>query len=579
MSLLRILTLALGVGLGVLSSPVTTPAGLSLTGLSPRAKTAATPASWRGKSIYQVITDRFARADQSTTAPCNLGSRTYCGGNWQGIIHQLDYIQGMGFTAIWISPVTMQLPQTTAYGEAYHGYWQQNLNQLNPKFGTVDDLQALSAAVHARNMYLMVDVVVNHFGWNGDESTFNPASFKPFDKMSYFHSYCPITSYYYSSNQSGIETVSHYRSLRQGTLADLPPSVGLATGTYVVSPFFVKIIVNDCISNVALPDLDTTNKFVISTFYSWIDKLVSDYSIDGLRIDTVKHVQKSFWPGFNSAAGVFSMGEVFDGDPAYTCPYQNVLDSVLNYPLFFSLTQAFQSSSGNMAGLVSTLSSMRSSCKDPSLLGTFIENHDNPRFPSLTHDTTLDKNVVAFTILADGIPIIYQGQEQGFSGGSDPNNREALWTASYSTNGPLYGFIASLNQIRNQEIYKAPDFVTDATSTIYSDSHYIATRKGGIVGVYTNSGAGSQNHTLKVSNTGYSAGSTVVEILSCSKVIVDGTGSITVVMSQGLPKVGLTSISERVTSLTAVGLLSFVTLAELWHLFIVVLVRKEVASG
>lgn len=56
--------------------------------------------------------------------------------------------------------------------------------------------------------------------------------------------------------------------------------------------------------------------------------------VDGLRIDTVKHVQKSFWPGYNDAAGVYSVGEVFDGDPAYTCDYQNYMDGVLNYPMY-----------------------------------------------------------------------------------------------------------------------------------------------------------------------------------------------------------------------------------------------------
>ena len=59
-------------------------------------------------------------------------------------------------------------------------------------------------------------------------------------------------------------------------------------------------------------------------------------TVDGLRIDTVKHVQKSFWPGYNTAAGVYCVGEVFSGDPAYTCPYQSYLDGVLNYPMYVS---------------------------------------------------------------------------------------------------------------------------------------------------------------------------------------------------------------------------------------------------
>jgi alpha-amylase len=85
-------------------------------------------------------------------------------------------------------------------------------------------------------------------------------------------------------------------------------------------------------------------------WYSWVGSLVSNYSskhssspfnnsntdttqVDGLRVDTVKHVQKNFWPGYNKAAGVYCIGEVFDGDAQYTCPYQEVMDGLLNYPM------------------------------------------------------------------------------------------------------------------------------------------------------------------------------------------------------------------------------------------------------
>ena len=78
--------------------------------------------------------------------------REYCGGTYQGVIKQLDYIQGMGFDAIWISPVTYQLPEKTRWGYAWHGYWQQDLYRLNEHFGTVEDLKALSKALHDRDM-------------------------------------------------------------------------------------------------------------------------------------------------------------------------------------------------------------------------------------------------------------------------------------------------------------------------------------------------------------------------------------------------------------------------------------------
>ena len=129
---------------------------------------AATAAQWRGRSIYQVLTDRYARTDGSTTAACDASQGRYCGGTFKGITNKLDYIQNMGFDAIWISPVTAQIPTVTAYGDPYPGYWQQNLYAINPNFGTAADLKALSAALHARGMvsdamrHLVNDVAADH---------------------------------------------------------------------------------------------------------------------------------------------------------------------------------------------------------------------------------------------------------------------------------------------------------------------------------------------------------------------------------------------------------------------------------
>src|SRR5271170_542652 len=61
---------------------------------------------WRTRSIYQVLVDRFAPPSSSTTTPCNVTLRAYCGGTWRGLQNQLDYIQEMGFSAIWISPIS-----------------------------------------------------------------------------------------------------------------------------------------------------------------------------------------------------------------------------------------------------------------------------------------------------------------------------------------------------------------------------------------------------------------------------------------------------------------------------------------
>lgn len=125
----------------------------------------ATVEQWRSRSIYQVLTDRFSHTDGSGNPPCNVEHGLYCGGTWKGIKNNLDYIQGMGFDAVWISPITEQLPQLTGVGESYAGYWQQNLWGINERFGSEDDLIELIEDIHDRQMYVMLDVVVNHMGY------------------------------------------------------------------------------------------------------------------------------------------------------------------------------------------------------------------------------------------------------------------------------------------------------------------------------------------------------------------------------------------------------------------------------
>ncbi|KAJ5189681.1 Alpha-amylase [Penicillium cf. griseofulvum] len=464
---------------------------------------AATPAEWRSQSIYFMLTDRFARTDGSTTAACNTSDRKYCGGTWRGIIEKLDYIQGMGFTAIWITPVTGQLTEDTKYGEAYHGYWQQDINSLNPNYGTADDLKALAAALHKRDMYLMVDVVANHMGYDGAGADVDFSKFNSFNDAKYFHPYCPITDY------------------NNDTMAQ-------------------NCWLGD--STVSLPDLNTQSKEVQNIWYDWVGKLVTDYSIDGLRVDTVKHVQKDFWPGYNKAAGVYCVGEVLNGNVDYTCPYQEVMDGVLNYPIYYPLLNAFQSTKpGSMAALYDMINTVKSTCKDSTLLGNFLENHDNPRFASVTDDIALAKNAATFTIMTDGIPIVYAGQEQHYSSGEDPANREALWLSGFNTDSELYKLIAKANGARNQAIAKGANYTTYQNYPIYKDDNTIAMRKGDdgeqVITVLTNLGVGGKEYSLSIPETGFKAGDKLTEIVSCASVTVAEGGKVPVPMAGGEPRI------------------------------------------
>ncbi|KAJ5221488.1 uncharacterized protein N7469_010375 [Penicillium citrinum] len=463
---------------------------------------AATPAQWRSQSIYFMLTDRFARTDESTTASCDTKYGKYCGGTWKGIEKKLDYIQGMGFTAIWITPITTQMEGNTADGSAYHGYWQQDIYGLNSEYGTADDLHSLITALHDRNMYMMVDVVANHMGYKGSGDSVDYSVFDPFDSQKYFHDYCKVSDY---SNQDNVQNC---------WLGD---------------------------STVSLPDLNTEREDVKNLWYDWVGSLVSNYSIDGLRVDTVRHVQKDFWPDFNKAAGVYCVGEVFDGDADYTCPYQEVMDGVLNYPIYFPLLKAFKSTSGSMSDLYNMINTVKSKCSDSTLLGNFVENHDNPRFASYTDDMALAKNVAAFTIMADGIPIIYAGQEQHYNGGSDPYNREAVWLSGYNTDSALYKLIAKANAIRSHAINHDDRYLSYKNYPIYQDTTTIAMRKGykgkQTITILSNKGSNGDGYDFNLPNTGYDAGTKLTEIITCSSITVADDGKVPVSMNKGQPRI------------------------------------------
>lgn len=103
---------------------------------------AADTTAWRTRNIYFALTDRIARTEDDTGGtPCDDLS-DYCGGTFRGLQSKLDYIQGMGFDAIWITPVVANSPG------GYHGYWAQDLYAINPQYGTADDLKSLVTAAH-----------------------------------------------------------------------------------------------------------------------------------------------------------------------------------------------------------------------------------------------------------------------------------------------------------------------------------------------------------------------------------------------------------------------------------------------
>ncbi|RHZ51031.1 alpha-amylase [Aspergillus thermomutatus] len=459
---------------------------------------------WAERAIYQVMTDRFARPKGSSDAPCDPSR--YCGGSWTGIIDKLDYIQDLGFTAIQISPVVENIPDNTKYGEAYHGYWPKNLYALNEHFGTADDLRNLVSEVHRRDMYLIIDVVINDMAQAINGSMVDDPSLKidysqlfPFDDEKHYHSFCAITDW------------NDPKSYQNCWFA---------------------------VETVALPDLKTEDATVVTMIEDWIKEFVGNYSVDGLRIDAAMHMNDAYVASFSKTSGLFTIGEVDSEDTGLVCKYEDLVSGALNYPLYEPLIQAF--TAGNMPRLAESIRTVQKDCKDFTLLATFVENHDLPRFATLINDTTLAKNAMAFNILSDGIPIVYQGQEQHMQGNYTPFNREALWTTNYDTTGPLFNLTATLNKLRNHAISIDNHYVTNHSIELHLDNSTFATRKGPegvqIVSIFSNQGSNGGKYQLALKDA-YAPGTEVMEVLGCSKLTVNDIGNLTVEMDAGEPRV------------------------------------------
>lgn len=326
---------------------------------------------WKSKSVYQILTDRFAQTSGNNGACTNLSS--YCGGTWKGVENHLDYIRGMGFDAIWISPVVDNLDN------GYHGYWARNWEKVNDHFGSEDDLKSLVKAAHAKGMAVMVDVVANHSGPVGDDFS----QVYPLNKAEHYHPDCQIVNW---NDQHEVE----YCRLAN------------------------------------LPDINQENDYVKNYLKTWIHDLVQKYDFDGIRIDTIPEVPKSFWSEYGQSAGVFQMGEVFNGDPSYVGDYQNHVTGLFNYPMYYTIKDVFGSGQ-SMYNIKNRFSDEDGKFKDVDALGLFVDNHDNARFLNQFSNKQAFRSALVFALTGRGIPFYYYGSEQEYAGGNDPGNRESLW--------------------------------------------------------------------------------------------------------------------------------------------------------
>lgn len=150
------------------------------------------------------------------------------------------------------------------------------------------------------------------------------------------------------------------------------------------------------------------------------------------------------------------------------------------------------------------------------------------------------KNVLVFTMLFDGIPMVYQGQEQHLDGDGTPNNREAIWLTKYDTGAPLYKLIGKLNRIRKHAYSLEEDYLALSTHTIFQGGSELAFMKGvegqQVMMVLSTQNSTSQHYSLHLPFS-YNAGTTVTDVLNCNNYTVDDDGVLEIDMDKGEPRV------------------------------------------
>ncbi|KAJ3107783.1 hypothetical protein HDU96_007775 [Phlyctochytrium bullatum] len=397
------------------------------------------PAGWKGRAVYQVLTDRFARTsgslDRCTTAGTVI-NEPYCGGTWKGLTNKLDYIQNMGFDAVWISSVVRNTP----FG--YHGYWPRDPYATNDEFGTPDDLRALIKAAHDRKMYVMIDTVPNHVGPNIAQSQFP----YPLNQDWAYHTRCDIN--YNTATQDQMEK---------------------------------------CRLNPVNPDLNTENVDIQNYLYGSAEWL-SKFGADGYRLDAARHVPVSFWqqyvPRLNTT---FTMGEV--AHTPYVGAYQGYMTSLQAFPTYYGIITNVFVNKNSMKSIDDQHYYNGQAFTDVSVLGNFIDHQDVPRFLKLQPDQALFRNALAYVLFADGLPNIYQGTEQAFADVGE--YRRPLWDSGYSTlpAAGTYQWLSIMVKARRDIgretfTFSAPEKIAPASPT----NIYVFRRKPFIVAL-TNSGS------------------------------------------------------------------------------------------
>jgi len=479
--------------------------------------------------IYLIMPDRFANGDSANDRGGLSGDRLktgfdpahkgfYHGGDLKGLISKLDYIQGLGATAIWLTPVFANKPvQGEPGGESagYHGYWGVDFTDIDPHFGTRADYKAFVDAAHARGMKVYFDVVINH---TADVIQYRECRFRvctyrskadyPFTRRG--GAAGAAINPGFAGDEAAGQTAENFARLTDQRFAYTPYVP--AEEARAKKPDWLNDVAmyhNRGESTfrgesslygdfVGLDDIATEHPRVVAGMIELYGKWIDDFGIDGFRIDTARHVGAEFWQAFVPAmeararargiANFHIFGEVMEFQPGELARFTWVdgLPAVNDFALQGALVEAIAKDgptdavTGAFRGDVLYKGGEATARRQVTLTG----NHDVLRFgravmlarPNAPRDEVLRRVRLAHAVvlLARGVPALYYGDEQGFTGVGngegpiDQDSREDMFatrTASFATAPrlaptksaagdhfdtahPLYRDIAELARIR-----------------------------------------------------------------------------------------------------------------------------------
>ncbi|HAS6196776.1 TPA: cyclomaltodextrin glucanotransferase [Vibrio vulnificus] len=428
---------------------------------------------FRQETIYFVFLDRFSDGDASNNAgrnpatydPNNL--KKYVGGDLRGLINQLPYLKSLGVTAIWITPPVDNTDNLDVNGgAAYHGYWGKDFFRVDEHFGTLDDFKELIAKMHSAeyNMKLVLDYAPNHS--NGNDENEYGALYRDGQYITDYNADVAAGTNWYHHN-GGVTDWNNWYQVRNHNLFNL--------------------------SDFDQSD-ESVYKYLLDGSKFWIDA-----GVDAIRIDAIKHMDKSFIQQWTTdiynysktlgREGFYFFGEWFGasantttGIDGYAIEYANTSGSaLLDFGFRDTMERVLANRPGNsMKTLNNYLETRKSVFTSDDWQVVFMDNHDMARISTaLRSDAStfgpgnnesggnqteafakqrVNLGLVA-TMTVRGIPAIYYGTEhytanftQNAFGqvGSDPYNREKM--PSFNQDTEAFKIIQALTALRKQSL-------------------------------------------------------------------------------------------------------------------------------